>query len=105
MAGGWTLDLNKILKGKILFRDSKSEWLLQLADFATNTWARTISDYEGKNGFRGLWLDLYRKSALSDATPLGVVAPADKTEIVPAPDYLEILARTARGLKKILPCE
>ena len=53
----WTFDLSKMLKGKILFQDSKTQWLIQLADFAANTWAQTIGDYEGKNGFRELFLD------------------------------------------------
>lgn len=101
----WTFDLNKMLKGKILFDDSKAQWVLQLADFAANTWAQTLADYEGKNGFQELFPDLYRKSALPDATPLGVVAPTDKTEIVSAPEYLEIFARMAHGLKKVLPCD
>ena len=101
----WTLDLNKMLKGKIFFEDSKSQWLLQLADLAANTWAQTIGDYEGTKGFQQLFLDLYRKSALPDATPLGVVAPTDKTEIVPAPQYLEVFARMACRQSKILPCE
>ena len=101
----WTFDLNKMLKGKILFEDSKRHWLLQLADFAANTWSQTIGDYEGRNGFQGLFLDFYRKSALPDATPLGVVAPTDKTDVVTAPQYLEVFARMARGLGKILPCE
>jgi len=101
----WTFDLNKMLKGKILFQDSKTQWLIQLADFAANTWAQTIGDYEGKNGFRELFLELYRKSALPDATPLGVVAPTDKTEVVSAPEYLEVFARMAHGVRKILPCE
>jgi Protein of unknown function (DUF3800) len=101
----WTFDLNKMLKGKIFFADSKTQWLVQLADFAANTWARTIGDYEGKTGFCELFLDFHRKSALPDATPLGVVAPTDKTEIVLAPEYLEVFARMAHGLQKILPCE
>jgi hypothetical protein len=54
----WTFDMNKILKGKILFEDSKRQWLLQLADFAANTWSQTIADYEGSNGFQGLFPDL-----------------------------------------------
>jgi hypothetical protein len=41
----WTFDLSKMLKGKILFQDSKTQWLIQLADFAANTWAQTIGDY------------------------------------------------------------
>jgi hypothetical protein len=40
-----------MLKGKILFQDSKTQWLIQLADFAANTWAQTIGEYEGQNGF------------------------------------------------------
>jgi hypothetical protein len=103
--GRWTFDLNKMLRGKIFFEDSKRQWLLQLADFAANTWAQTIANYEGKIGFRELFPDLYRKSVLPDTTPLGVVAPTDKTEIVAAPEYLEIFARMAQGLRKILPCE
>jgi hypothetical protein len=59
----------------------------------------------GKNGFRDLFLELHRKSALPGATPLGVVAPTDKTEVVSAPDYLEVFARMAHGLGKILPCD
>jgi len=96
---------SKMLKGKIFFEDSKSQWLLQLADFAANTWAQTIGDYDGRNGFQGLFPDLYRKSALPDATPIGVVAPTDKTEVVSAPEYLEVFARMAHGLRKILPCD
>jgi uncharacterized protein DUF3800 len=101
----WTLDLNKMLKGKIFFEDSKTQWLLQLADFAANTWSRTIADYKGREGFQELFPDLYRKSALPDETPLGVVAPTDKTEVVTAPQYLGVFARMAHGLRKILPCE
>ena len=101
----WTFDLNKMLKAKILFEDSKSQWLLQVADFAANTWAQTIGDYDGRNGFQGLFPDLYRKSALPDATPLGVVAPTEKTDVVAAPPYLDVFARMAHGLRKILPCE
>lgn len=100
-----TFDLNKMLKGKIRFEDSKSQWLLQLADFAANTWAQTIGDFEGRNGFHVLFPDLYRKSALPDAAPLGVVAPTDKTDIVAAPQYLDVFARMAHGVPKILPCE
>jgi hypothetical protein len=103
--GRWTFDLNKMLKGKISYEDSKSQWLLQLADFAASTWAQTLADYEGRNGFHGLFPDLYRKSALPDATPLGVVAPTEKTDIVAAPQYLDVFARMAHGLGKILPCE
>ncbi len=105
MSDRWTFDLNKMLKGKIYFEDSKTQWLLQLADFAANTWSQTIGDYEGKTGFRELFPDLHRKSALPDATPLGVVAPTDKTEIAAAPQYLEVFAGMARGLTKILPCQ
>jgi len=94
-----------MLRHKILFEDSKTQWPVQLADFAANTWAQTIGDYEGKNGFRELFLDLYRKSALPDTTPLGVVAPTDKTEVVSAPEYLGVFARMAHGVRKILPCE
>lgn len=101
----WTLDLNKMLKGKIFFEDSKSQWLLQLADFAANTWAQTIGDYEGRNDFQGLFPDLYQKSALPDATPLGVVAPTDKTNVGSAPEYLAVFTRMAQELQKILPCE
>jgi hypothetical protein len=101
----WTFDLNKMLKDKIYFEDSKSQWLLQLADFAANTWAETIADYEGKTGFCELFPDLYRKSALPDATPIGVVAPTEKTDIVAAPQYLELFARMTHGLEKILPCK
>ena len=68
--GRRTFDLNKMLRGKIFFQDSKSQWLLQMADFTANTWAQTIGDYDGRNGFQGLFPDLYRKSALPDATPL-----------------------------------
>jgi hypothetical protein len=103
--GPWTFDINKMLKGKIFFQDSKAQWLLQLADFVANTWSQTIADYEGKTGFCELFPDLYRKSALPDATPIGVVAPTEKTDIVAAPQYLEIFARMAHGLPKILPCE
>lgn len=101
----WTFDLNKMLRGKIFFEDSKRQWLVQLADFAANTWAQTIADYEGRNGFHGLFPDLYRKSALPDATPLGVVAPTDKTNIVAAPQYLDVFARMAHRVPKVLPCE
>ena len=101
----WTFDLNKMLKGKLFFEDSKRQWLLQLADFAANTWSQIIADYEGRNGFQGLFPDLYRKSALPDATPLGVVAPTDKTDIAATPQYLDVFARMAHGLGKILPCE
>jgi Protein of unknown function (DUF3800) len=100
----WTLDLSKMLKGKVSYEDSRAQWLLQLADFAANTWAQTIGDYEGNKGFQELFLDLYRKSALPDDTPVGVVAPTDKTERVSAPDYLEVFARIAYGEKKLLPC-
>jgi len=92
-----------MLKGKILFQDSKTQWLIQLADFAANTWVQTIGDYEGKNGFRELFLELYRKSALPDATPLGVVAPRDKTEVVSAPEYLEVFARMAHVYERSSP--
>jgi Protein of unknown function (DUF3800) len=101
----WTFDLSKMLKDKIFFEDSRSQWMLQMADFAANTWAETIADYEGKTGFCKLFPDLYRKSVLPDATPLGVVAPTEKTDVVAAPQYFEIFARMAHGLEKILPCK
>lgn len=101
----WTFNLNTMLKGKIFFQDSKAQWLLQLADFAANTWSQTIGDYAGGDGFQELFPDLYRKSALPEATPLGVVAPTDKTEVVTAPEYLGVFARMAHGPQKILPCE
>jgi hypothetical protein len=40
--------------------------------------------------FRAHFLELYRKSALPDATPLRVVAPTDKREVVSASEYLEV---------------
>ena len=101
----WTFDLNKMLKAKIFFEDSRNQWSLQVADFAANTWAQTIGDYDGRNGFQGLFSDLFQKSALPDATPLGVVAPTEKTDVVAAPQYLDVFARMAHGLPKILPCE
>jgi hypothetical protein len=77
----------------------------QVISTAANTWARTIGDYEGRSGFRELFLELYKKSALPDATPLGAVASTDKTEVVSAPAYLEVFTRMAHGVRKILPCE
>lgn len=103
--GRWTFDLNKMLKGKILFEDSKAQWLLQLADFAANTWSQTVGDYKGRKGFHELFPDLFRKSALPDATPLGVVAPTDRNNVVAAPQYLDVFAKMAHGQRKILPCE
>lgn len=101
----WVFDLKKMLAGRILFEDSKASWQIQLADFVANTWSQTIGDHEGRTGCRTLFLDLYRKSALPNETPLGVVAPTDRTEIVSAPQYLEVFARMVLGESKILPCE
>ena len=100
----WTLDLSKMLSGRIAFEDSRVAWPLQLADFVANTWAQTISDYAGTKGFRSLFPDLYRKSGLPDETPLGVVAPTDRTDVTSAPAYLEVFARMVFREPKILPC-
>jgi len=75
-----------------------------MADFVANTWAQTLADHDFKRGFHSLFRDLHRKNALPDEAPLGVVAPTDRTEVVPAPEYLEVFARMAAGLPKILPC-
>jgi hypothetical protein len=45
------------------------------------------------------------KSSPPKATSLRVVASADRSEIVTAPAYLEVFARMAFGVQKILPCE
>jgi len=100
----WAFDLRKMLGGKISFEDSKHAWQLQVADFVANTWAQTLADHDLKRGFHSLFRDLHRKNALPDETPLGVVAPTDRTEVVSAPAYLEVFARMAAGLPKILPC-
>jgi len=94
-----------MLGGKVFFKDSKVTWQIRLADFVVNTWSRSIGDYEGKAGFQTLFPDLCRKSALPAETPLGVVAPTDRTEIVSAPEYLEVFASMAHGLWKILPSD
>jgi Protein of unknown function (DUF3800) len=101
----WVLDLGKMLAGKIRFEDSKYSWQIQLADFMANTWSQTLGDHGLQRGFHALFRDLFRKSALPKETPLGVVAPTDRTEVVPAPSYLEVFARMAIGESKILPCE
>jgi hypothetical protein len=90
---------------EIAFEDSKAAWQIRLADFLANTWSQTLADWEGKTGYNKLFQDLFRKSALSNETPLGVVAPTDRTEIVTAPAHLEVFARMAFGIQKILPCE
>jgi hypothetical protein len=100
----WVFDLRKMLGGKISFEDSRHAWQLQMADFVANTWAQTLADHDLKRGFHSLFRDLPRKNALPDETPLGVVAPTDRTEVVSAPEYLEVFARMAAGLPKILPC-
>jgi hypothetical protein len=100
----WTLHLGKMLSGRIAFENSRVAWPLQLADFVANTWAQTISDYEGTRGLRSLFPDLYRKSALPDETPLGVVAPTDRTDVTLAPAHLEVFARIVFREPKILPC-
>lgn len=103
-SGQWRLDLQRMLSGKIGFESSRSTWQVQLADFVANTWSQTLSDYEGRRGCRNLFRDLYRKSALPEETPLGVVAATDRTEVVSAPEQLEVFARIARSQSKILPC-
>jgi Protein of unknown function (DUF3800) len=105
VSGQWVFDLKKMLLGKITFVDSKMIWQIQLADFLANTWSRTIADWDGKTGYGKLFQDLYRKSVLPNETPLGVVAPTDRTEVVSAPAHLEVFARMAFGVQKILPCE
>jgi len=103
-SGQWRLDLKKMLEGKISFTDSKASWQIQLADFLVSTWSKAILDYEGKNGLRVLFNDLYRKSALPDETALGLVGLTDMTETVEGPHQLRDFARIAAGQSKILPC-
>jgi hypothetical protein len=100
----WVFDLDKMLGNKILFEDSRRAWQIQLADFVANTWSQALGDHGLQRGFHVLFLDLFRKSALPAETPLGVVAPTDRTEVVSAPQFLEVFARMAIGESKILPC-
>jgi Protein of unknown function (DUF3800) len=100
----WLLDLGKMLVGKIRFEESKHTWQIQLTDFMVSTWSETLADHGLQKGFHVLFRDLFRKNALPTETPLGVVAPTDRTEVVPAPSYLEVFARMAIGESKILPC-
>jgi hypothetical protein len=103
-SGRLVFDLRKMLGSGISFEDSRHSWQLQMADFVANTWAQTIGDYDLTKGFHSLFRDLHCKSGLPDETPLGVVAPTDRTEIVSAPLYLEVFARMALGVPKIPPC-
>jgi hypothetical protein len=101
----WEFDLNKMLGGKISFEDSKCVWQIQLADFIANTWSQTIADHDLQRGFHVFFRDLFKKSALPNETPLGVVAPTDRKVVESAPQFLDVFARIAVGESKILPCE
>lgn len=105
VSGQWVLDLKRMLSGKIAFEDSRVVLEIRLADFLASTWSRTLADHDGTAGHRTLFRDLYRKSALPNETPLGVVAPTDRTEIVSAPQHLDVFARMVLGEPKILRCE
>jgi hypothetical protein len=97
-------DRAMLVGGKISFEDSRHAWQLQMADFVANTWAQTLADHDLKRGFHSLFRDLHQKNALPDEIPLRVVAPTYRTEAVSAPEFLEVFARMAAGLPKILPC-
>jgi hypothetical protein len=103
--GQLVFDLKKMLDGKIDFADSKLVWQIQLADFLANTLSETIKDYSGSRGYRPLFRHLYRKSALPNSTPVGVVGLTDDPSAVAAPSYLDIFLRMIGRDTKSLPCE
>jgi hypothetical protein len=106
-AGQLVFDLRKMLDGQIHFADSKLIWQIQLTDFLANTWSQTITDYDGRRGYRPLFRPFYRKSALPNNTPVGVVSLTDdpNSSVVAAPSYLNIFARMIEQDTKILPCD
>jgi len=103
--GQLVFDLKKMLDGKISFADSKLVWQLRLADFLANTWSQAITDYDGRRGYCSLFRHLYRKSALPNNLPVGVVGLTDDVTAVAAPSCLDIFPRMIAEETKILPCE
>jgi len=103
--GRLALSLTKMLPRKIQFKDSRDCWQVRLADFFANTWSRVILDYDNSDGYRSMFPDLHRKTALHQSIPLDVVGLTEETEVTAAPSYLNVFGEMIRDHKKITPCD
>ncbi|MBZ5672228.1 MAG: hypothetical protein LAO04_21200 [Acidobacteriia bacterium] len=98
------LDLSKMLRDRLEFRDSKATWQLQIADMLAWIWRSAIEDYQATKGYLPLFRALHVLTVLPNDQPVGLISVAAVSQKVEAPARFDIFRRTIGESGKLLPC-